>query len=303
MPTDLFLALKDPRNPRGHPILTALLYSYCPAAARWWLAGADPQPPFDPVWQALEDQVQGGVLKDVLRGYGYDKWLDLAKQYIEQVEAYRRLHPDVVSPERLPFFTGGRTTVRMRFEMQHAIDKLGGAWQNFFVYVRTWAFLIPDWGRAVKFSIPAEFKAARLAFTLSGIRRPVYFPAWQWVGYKEKKSGLVVKRIVLGALTAGLEQDQLRYSLILRAVPDGEPPWEIAPEVWSLDRNTGQAARFEAHLPDGLERLIQRLAELAESHPSPPANALQRPAHCAYCGYRAQCYDKEGLATPLALGF
>ena len=50
MYTDLFLALQDPQNPRGHPVLAALLYAFCPAAARWWLAGADPEQIFDPVW-------------------------------------------------------------------------------------------------------------------------------------------------------------------------------------------------------------------------------------------------------------
>ena len=48
MHTDLFFSLLNRENRRGHPILAAMLYSFCPAAARWWIAGADPQPPFDP---------------------------------------------------------------------------------------------------------------------------------------------------------------------------------------------------------------------------------------------------------------
>jgi hypothetical protein len=42
MYTDLFTALAERENPRGHPLLAALLYAFCPAAARWWLAGAVP---------------------------------------------------------------------------------------------------------------------------------------------------------------------------------------------------------------------------------------------------------------------
>jgi hypothetical protein len=42
MYTDLFTALVDRENPRGHPLLAALLYAFCPATARWWLAGAVP---------------------------------------------------------------------------------------------------------------------------------------------------------------------------------------------------------------------------------------------------------------------
>ncbi len=48
MYTDLFAALLNRENRRGHPILSALLYSFCPAAARWWIEGADPQPPLRP---------------------------------------------------------------------------------------------------------------------------------------------------------------------------------------------------------------------------------------------------------------
>ena len=62
MYTDLFLALLNRGNARGHPILSALLYAFCPAAARWWLAGAEPTIPFDPVWQSLQDLASGGTL-------------------------------------------------------------------------------------------------------------------------------------------------------------------------------------------------------------------------------------------------
>ena len=70
MYTDLFMALLDKENPRGHPILAALTYAFCPAAARWWLAGVDPVIPFDPLWQALEDLVSGSTLKEALSSYG-----------------------------------------------------------------------------------------------------------------------------------------------------------------------------------------------------------------------------------------
>lgn len=37
MYTDLFLALLNRHNARGHPILSALVYAFCPMAAHWWL--------------------------------------------------------------------------------------------------------------------------------------------------------------------------------------------------------------------------------------------------------------------------
>ncbi|MBT3390124.1 MAG: hypothetical protein HN413_06905, partial [Chloroflexi bacterium] len=92
MYTDLFLALKDAQNPRGHPILAALAYVFCPAAARWWLAGADPAEPFDPVWQSLSDLAAGEeTLKDALKRYGFEGLMEQVKTYIGQVESYRRL--------------------------------------------------------------------------------------------------------------------------------------------------------------------------------------------------------------------
>ena len=107
MHTDLFLALANNKNARGHPILAALAYAFCPAAARWWLAGAEPQPPFDPTWQALADLSSGGTLAEHLTRYGFPNLLDEMKRYVEEVQAYRLQHK-VQAPETLPTFRGGR---------------------------------------------------------------------------------------------------------------------------------------------------------------------------------------------------
>ena len=129
--TDLWLALKDKDNPRGHPLLAALLYAYCPAAARWWLTGADAAflpfdcsfaalrtsaqgRPFDPVWQALNDLSSGETLKAALTRYGFEDILDEAKKYVGEVDAYRRTHPGIDSPETLPTFPGGRMSLDRR---------------------------------------------------------------------------------------------------------------------------------------------------------------------------------------------
>src|SRR5512142_2622879 len=100
MHSDLFLALLNRKNPRGHPILSAMLYTFCPAAARWWLAGADPTPPFDPVLQSLKDLASGGTLLEHLKCYGFENLIDDIKEYVQEVQTYRSQHP-IQAPETL----------------------------------------------------------------------------------------------------------------------------------------------------------------------------------------------------------
>jgi hypothetical protein len=234
MYTDLFLAIKDPQNPRGHPLLAALLYAFCPAAARWWLAGAEPDKVFDPIWQALTDQAEGGTLKEVLTSYGFETLLADVKQYVEQVEAFRRLHPGIAAPERLPTFDGGHLELAKRFGLQEAIAKLGGRWENFFTYIRAWAFLVSDWEAEMRFFNAPDLARSQLMLNLPGIRRPVRFPAWIWLDQVGHGA-----RVVIGLLVRGREQDELRFALARLAGPEGDKPWPVQPEVWALDREGG----------------------------------------------------------------
>src|SRR3972149_3282454 len=123
--TDLFYALLNRNNARGHPILSAMLYAFCPTAARWWLAGADPTPPFDPVWQSLQDLTSGGTLLDHLTRYGFENLIDHIKTYVKDVEIYRPQHP-AQAPEPTPLFRGGKIDMARRFGSQNAINNLGG---------------------------------------------------------------------------------------------------------------------------------------------------------------------------------
>jgi len=298
MYTDLFLAIKDPQNPRGHPLLAALLYAFCPAAARWWLAGAEPEQVFDPIWQVLTDQIGGGTLKEALAGYGFETLAADAKQYVEQVEAFRRLHPGVAAPELLPTFTGGHLELAKRFGLKEAIGKLGGRWENFFIYVRAWAFLVPDWEAEMRFFDAPELTLCWLMLSVSGMRRPVRFPAWAWldrVGNRE--------RMVIGLLVGGREQDELRFALARLAGPEGDKPWRVQPEVWAIDRESGKAEPIDPHIPtEQLAPTVTRLAELAREGPYPPLGALSSPKRCRFCGFTAQCYA-QGELSPLALEF
>lgn len=298
MYTDLFLALQDSQNPRGHPILAALLYAFCPAAARFWLAGAEPEPVFDPLWQALTDLAGGRTLKEALSGYGFEALLVDAKQYVEQVEAFRRLHPGVAAPEQLPTFGGGHLELSKRFGLREAIDKLGRRWENFFAYVHAWAFLVSDWEAEMRFIGTPELIYRQLMLTLPGIRRPVRFPGWVWTDRVGNGT-----RIVIGLLAEGREQDELRFALARQAGPEGDQPWPASPEVWAMDRENGKAEPIDPHLPlEALAPLITRLAELAKEGPYPPLGALTSPERCQTCGFFAQCYVKSEL-SPLALEF
>ena len=175
MYTDLFLAMLNPKNARGNPILSALVYTFCPAAARWWLVGADPTPPFDPVWKSLEDLSSGGTLLEFLIKYDFDSLIEEIRTYIREVEEYRRQHNNLRAPELMPLFRGGNISMSRRYGSQNAINNLGGDWRNLFIYVRTWAFLSQDWraamliGRDAGYSLNAE----KVCLTLPGVRLPV----------------------------------------------------------------------------------------------------------------------------------
>jgi hypothetical protein len=279
-------------------VLAALLYAFCPAAARWWLAGAEPVLVFDPVWQALTDLAEGSTLKETLSGYGFESLLPDAKQYLEQVEAFRRVHPGIAAPELLPTFGGGHLELAKRFGLREAIDKLGGRWESFFAYVRAWAFLVSDWEAEMRFFATPDLSYTRLMLALPGTRRPVRFPAWAWID----RVGHGV-RVVIGLLVKGREQDELRFALARLAGAEGDSPWPAPPEVWAMDRECGKAEPIDPHLPpDGLEPTVNRLAKLAQEGPYPPLGAFVSPERCRSCGFSAQCYA-GGEISPLALEY
>jgi hypothetical protein len=296
MGIDLFEALLDKVNPRGHPILAALSYAFCPAAARWWLAGADPAVQFDPLRQALEDRISGKTLKEAISDYGFEDLVEDVQTYVDQVDTWRDRHPGIDAPERLPTFTGGRIAVTRRFGHRAGIRKFGGRWEHFFTYVRAWAFLVRDWEVAMRFTRLPRFSRARLALTLPGIRRPVTFPAWSW---KDQVKG--GRRVVVGFIG---EPDQLLLSMTRRAGLEGDQPWPSTPEVWILDEVLGKAKYFDDRLPEELlPEVVQQLADAARKGPFPPIKALNGGGQCSDCGFHAQCFTGQGEISLLALSW
>ena len=289
MHTDLFLALLDDHNPRNHPILAALLYVYCPAAARWWLAGADPVPVFDPVWQALEDRSAEQTLSDALKSYELEGLGSEIRNFIQRVDACRRHHPGIPAPEFSATFNGWLLDKDHLHSKGSAIQNLGGKWENLLAYVHAWVFLIPDWKAAMRFSQMPELQPIKLSLIAPGIRVPVRWPVWGWL----LKSGINV-RITLGVLTDGdpNHPNQLLFSLVQSGQRPGEKPWPVEPELWALNRSGGTGRSFRSRLPEqpGIRETITSLADLAKTGPHPPLRALESPDRCRYCGFQAQCW-------------
>jgi len=293
MYTDLFLALLNRYNARGHTVLSALVYAYCPMAAHWWLAGADPVPPIDPVWKSLEDLASGETLMDYLIRYGFDGLIEEIRTYIREVETYRVQHP-IQSPELMPIFRGGKIPAGRRFGTGDAINNLGGDWRNLFVYIRTWAFLSQDWRigmqiqRDSNYTLTGEKILLNPAFT----RLPVQFDVWVWrvpVGH--------VTETKIGLVGSSQNQNQLLFSLMKHCTPSGNRPWPNTPTLFALDRETGEANHFDQTLANrDLEKMVQSLANLAKNGPYPPLNALRQPTICKGCGYQHLCFEKKFIS-------
>ncbi len=294
MYTDLFLALLNRKNARGHPILSAMLYAFCPTAARWWLVGADPTPPFDPVWKSLEDLASGGTLLELLIKYDFDSLIEEIRAYIREVEEYRRQHNNLRAPELMPLFRGGKISVSRRYGSQNAINNLGGDWRNLFIYVRTWAFLSQDWRIAMQIERDSGYQLTgeKVCLTLPGLNLPVQFDAWIWqvpVGH--------VTETKIGPLVSNGDQDQLRFSLLRRCTTIGKQPWPNTPTLFALDRETGAASHFDQVLSDrDLEKMVQSLSNLAKKGPHPPLNALRQPSICKQCGYQQLCFERNFIS-------
>lgn len=298
MYTDLFLALLNRNNARGHPILSALAYVLCPAAAHWWLAGADPVPPFDPVWQSLQDLSSGGTLREHLTRYGFSGQLGSVKTYIERVSSYRSQHPLIQAPELSRLFSKPTIDLSDRFGSQNAIQNLGGDWSNLFIYVRAWGYLAHDWREGLKVDLRSKYilKNEKVALILPFTRLPVQFDTWIWslqIGHvRENKIGLLI---------SDMEQDQLRFSLLKKCSPIGDQPWSNIPAIFALDRESGEATVFDQTLPDmDLERVVRHFSDLAKKGPHHPLQALRQPSICKKCGFQNQCF-KINIISPFAL--
>lgn len=290
MSATLFHALTDEANPARHPVLTALLYVYCPKAAELWLAGGGPDIPFDPVWQALADLSTGATLAEKLDEYGLSAFRPDVRAFIERVDAYRRIHPKARAPEKTDLFDGFSVSKERLFANRDALRKhMGGSGKGLLLYVHAWVYLAGDWKDGMKFPSMPRISPERVSIMLSGTRRPVYLPVWKW---SLEQSGHT--RTALSWLMRGdpAYAHQLAAALLSVAQRAGEKPWKTAPELWALDADTGRASTLRSRMPETvpLSDVILGIGTVASASPGVPVGALADPARCMQCGFRRHCW-------------
>ncbi len=297
MYTDLFTALLERRNPRKHPLLSALLYEFCPQASFFWRSGLDPHEIHDPVWKALQDYSDSGNLADQLRMYELEDFSESAKQYINDIQDFRSSNP-VRAPEISTLFPNGKPTAEEKRKFNQAVEKHFGDWPNLYAYIRTWAFLIGDW--RLRSGISNEktylFRKTHLALVVPGLGEPVYWQVWAWWVKIENQTS-----VDIGLLTPDRLRDPFRPWLVRTASLDGDRGWPAMPTIHHLNDQTGEVNDPENYLPDTqLKNMLSKLAVIAETGPYPPLNLLRRPSACQACGFYKFCFNEE-RPTDLAL--
>ena len=308
--TDLFMALIN-NNARGHPVLTALLYVFCPMAAKWWLNGADPVVPYDVVWEAVSDFTTELTLKDALVKRGVPDLIGHVKKYAEQVTKFRDNHRyNYPASELSQEFKGGSIEVTARTGYQDAFDKhFGGDWRNVLRFARTWLFTTQDWRGGVEIEAGKGYTIQKVTLLLNVPRLnkgSIKWPAWCW----RIKDGYAL-RIVLGMMTNDSIQDQFRFALAARSqsylveeIVEGEikqktVSWEVTPHLYSLDRQYGSVRPAKLYDAEKLVLTISPLAEAAKKGACPPLGVLSQQGNCEHCGFQALCFTKNKDLTSI----
>ena len=123
MSKDIFILAKQMAG-KQNPIVSALLYDFCPAAAHWYVRGAEPDEVFDVVWKAFEDYATGKKFRELIEAYGLTTMIPEIRKYIAAVEDCRsRYSKDGSSPE-ITHDLG--STFSSQFGLQSQLKHLGG---------------------------------------------------------------------------------------------------------------------------------------------------------------------------------
>lgn len=299
MYTDLFLALLERRNPRKHPLLSALLYEFCPQAACFWRAGLDPILPVDPVWMAMQDYASGSTLNEQLAMYELGDFSASAEQYITDIEEFRGENV-VRAPENSALFTQPAPTAEDKRKFTRAVEKHFGGWENLYAYIRAWAFLLGDF--RLRCGIPNDhpylLRKNSVLLQVPDLGEPLYWQVWAWWVKVQN-----VTTIHLGLLTLPGQRDPFRPFLMRTCNLEGDSPWPGGdlPRLHHLNQATGEVEAPEYLWPDKQVRfLLAKLASVAEMGVYPPLNLLRQPDACRRCGFQKFCYNDD-RPTDLAL--
>lgn len=298
MSRDLFILAKDHQG-RSNPIVTALLYDYCQAAAYWYLRNCPVEDVFDVVWKALEDYQDtdtGKSLIDYFTKYGLDTLLPEIRYYFRYVDGVRAENKyDIKAPEASTSFKSGRP--REVYGLQAQLENLGGSWRNVQEYARIWGYVIDDWEAAIQLrndeNARKKFKLFNVSLSAPGVNSKlrVHFPVWGWEVTVSR-----VTNIYLGLLVSDLKQDPLRFALIYNADLSGDKPWPGGqrPFLYALDRKTGEAEPMNLGLSYEYELgMVMHMYRAARVGPNFPTGLQRGGEACFTCGYRKMCYGEK----------
>jgi hypothetical protein len=288
---DIFILAKQMAG-KQNPIVSALLYDFCPAAAHWYVRGAEPEEVFDVVWKAFEDYATGKNFREIIEGFGLTTMIPEIRKYIAAVEECRsRYSKDGPAPE-ISHDLGA--TFSSQFGLQNQLNNLGGTLTEFKHYIRVWRFLMGDWKAGMKMDQKTTSQRIFQLFTVSlsapGVVQSnlrVHMPVWGW----EVRIGQA-RRVYLGLLVSNRKQHPLRFALVHGADRADDKTWPNngRPDLWALDRDSGAVepiiVRSEAIL-----NLIPRWHDEAQYGRNRPVG-LDDKETCRFCGYRTLCYGK-----------
>ena len=296
MSKDLFILAKETQG-RSNPIVTALLYSYCPAAAHWYVRNSPVDDVFDVVWKALEDYATGKTLVDCLTEYGLSTVIPEIKHFIEQVELFRRRQTySVPAPETTMLFKSGKRA-DSTFGLQSQLENLGGSWKNVLEYARIWAYVMRDWKTGMQLRsgehVTREFKKFTVSLSAPGVnsRLRVHFPVWGW----EVTVGRVTS-VYLGLLVSERKQDALRFALVHNSDLAGDKPWPDGqrPYLYALDRVSGETEYMNLAVDHEYAlNMVMPMYRAARVGPNLPLAALRDRDNCLSCGYRKICFGEK----------
>jgi hypothetical protein len=288
---DIFILAKQMAG-KQNPIVSALLYDFCPGAAHWYVRGAEPDEVFDVVWKAFEDYATGKKFRAVIDGYGLTTMLPEMRKYIAaMVECRSRYSKDGPSPE-ITHDLGA--IFSSQFGLQNQLNNLGGTLAEFKHYTRVWRFLMGDWKTCMKMDQKTTSQRILQLFTVSlsapGVVQSnlrVHMPVWGW----EVRTGQV-RRVYLGLLVSNQKQHPLRFALVHGADRADEKKWPNhgRPDLWALDRDTGVSEPIMVK-SEAILKLIPRWHDEAQYGRNRPVG-LDDKVTCRFCGYRTQCYGK-----------
>lgn len=291
MSKDIFILAKQMAG-RQNPIVSALLYDFCPAAAHWYVRGAEPDDVFDVVWKALEDYATGKKFREVIESYGLTTMIPEIRKYIAAVEECRSRYskdgpaPEITHDLGAPFSS--------QFGLQNQLNQLGGNLVELKHYIRVWRFLMGDWKSCMKMDQRSTSQRIFQLFTVSlsapGVVQSnlrVHLPVWGW----EVRIGQA-RRVYLGLLVSNRKQHPLRFALVHASDRADDKKWpnDGRPDLWALDRDTGVAEPIIVR-SGAILNLIPRWYDAARYGCNRPAG-LDDKEDCRACGYRNLCYGK-----------